>query len=84
MRAHPMRRCPFCFKEAGVGLAALLVLTSLIASSFGMRLLLLGAHLKGVRTYDDLILNTLGRTGSQVREQHQQLRVGVILQYCTS
>ena len=49
-----------------MGLAALLVVISLVASSFGMRLLLLGAHLKGVRTYDDLILNTLGRTGSQV------------------
>ena len=50
-----------------MGLACLLLLASLAASSFGMRLLLLGAQLKGVRTYDDLVLATLGRTGSQVR-----------------
>lgn len=49
-----------------MGLAGILVLTSLAASSFGMRLMLLGAHLKGVRSYDELVLSTLGRTGSQV------------------
>ena len=58
-------RCPFCYKECGLGLATLLILASLVGSQYGMRLLLLGAHLKGVRTYEDLVSGTLGRMGSQ-------------------
>ena len=35
-----------------------------------MRLLLLGAHVKGVRTYEDLVSCTLGRGGNQVLAMH--------------
>ena len=41
--------CPFVYRECGLALATLLILASLIGSQYGMRLLLLGAHLKGAR-----------------------------------
>jgi sodium-coupled neutral amino acid transporter 10 len=56
---------PFCYRACGLALATLLVVVTLVAAEFSMRLLLLAGAIASKRSYEDLARHCFGGAGAR-------------------